>query len=177
MSCMVDFPDYSGLFSSVIVMCMVDFSGYSGLFSSVIVKCMADFPDNSGLFSSVIVMCMVDFPVYSGLFPSEIVMCMVDFPGYSGQFSGVIVMCMADFQVTRRFLECLYVSVYSEGGKISFIIYIVGLSFYIGLGITCLVGTDLTDTLMLKGKVRSEVRTEIGATSQENLSSGFETSY
>ena len=74
------------------------------------------------------------------------------FPGYSGLFSSIIVMCMADFQVTRRFLECLYVSVYSDSGKISLVIYIVGLAFYIGLGITCLVGSDLNDVFTLNGK-------------------------
>ena len=71
--------------------------------------------------------------------------------GYSGLFTSMIVMCMADFQVTRRFLECLFVSVYSEGGKMSIVIYIVGVAFYVGLAVTCLVGTDLTDVVLFKG--------------------------
>ena len=46
-------------------------------------------------------------------------------------------------------------SVYSEGGKISLVIYVVGLAFYIGLGVTCLVGSDLTDVVTLNGKLLS----------------------
>ena len=53
--------------------------------------------------------------------------------------------------MTRRFLECLFVSVYSEGGKISIVIYIVGVAFYVGLAVTCLVGTNLDSAFVLAG--------------------------
>ena len=71
--------------------------------------------------------------------------------GYSSLFTSLIVICMAEFQVTRRFLECLFVSVYSEGGKISIVIYIVGVAFYVGLAITCLAGTNLDSAFVLAG--------------------------
>ena len=70
--------------------------------------------------------------------------------GYSGLFSGLIVMCMADFQVTRRLLECLFVSVYS-GRKMNVATYIVGFMYYVLFAFTCFAGTKLSDGLLLSG--------------------------
>lgn len=108
----------------------------------------------AGIISFFIVLCLTIYSNFIiGEWPSAVLdaVQMLRYPtveSYSGLFTSMIVMCMADFQVTRRFLECLFVSVYSEGGKMSIVIYIVGVAFYVGLAVTCLVGTDLTDVVL-----------------------------
>ncbi|KAH3834719.1 hypothetical protein DPMN_108054 [Dreissena polymorpha] len=67
--------------------------------------------------------------------------------GYGDAFSNLIVLVCADVQVTRRFLECLTVSVYSPDGKISILVYIVGVTFYGALPLSSLAGTDYSRSI------------------------------
>ncbi|XP_052277001.1 polyprenol reductase-like [Dreissena polymorpha] len=66
---------------------------------------------------------------------------------YGDAFSNLIVLVCADVQVTRRFLECLTVSVYSPDGKISILVYIVGVTFYGALPLSSLAGTDYSRSI------------------------------
>lgn len=64
---------------------------------------------------------------------------------YGDMFSNIVVLTCASCQVLRRFLECLFISVYSPDSKMSFVIYFVGVAFYTALPITSLSGTNLND--------------------------------
>jgi len=67
-------------------------------------------------------------------------------------FSNLVVLVCADFQVIRRFTECKLVSVYSPGGKMSIIIYLVGVSFYAALPLTSVSGTDFSKPISCGSK-------------------------
>ncbi|XP_052797104.1 polyprenol reductase-like isoform X1 [Mya arenaria] len=62
-------------------------------------------------------------------------------------FPTLLVLVCSDIQVVRRFLECKLVSVYSPGGKMSIIIYLVGVCFYAALPLTTVSGTDFAQKI------------------------------
>ena len=73
--------------------------------------------------------------------------------GTADLFLCYLVLACITIQVTRRWIECMVVSVYSKDGKMSLIIYFVGLAFYTGLTLACVTGSNLSQELKLKGIV------------------------
>lgn len=74
---------------------------------------------------------------------------------YGDMFSNLLVLACANIQVVRRFLESMFVSVYSPNSKMSIVIYIIGVSFYAAVPVTSLSGTDLQHTFKCSDVLQS----------------------